>query len=147
MINRNSNLMSGFIGTIIGAAIGAVITLIVSFSPLFINFWVDNDAALLELRNVKTITETTVNNDIPQYRLLDNIDVNWKTVLLDVNDKDLNNLYFKLVALDTLYDRIHQTADIKIRNEYVKQYNDGIALLIEERLVDQAIEKITQHNN
>ncbi|WP_238653840.1 hypothetical protein [Paenibacillus piscarius] len=146
-MTKNSNLMSGFIGTVIGACIGVGATCLGVYLNLSFDFMVDNEAALLELNNVKSILESTKIGEIPKYKLLNNIDVDWKTVLIDIGDEELRNLYYELATLDTLLERIHQTVDGPIRKEYIMEYGDRINFLAENNLVDREIENVTRKNN
>ncbi|MNC23106.1 hypothetical protein D3C75_711210 [compost metagenome] len=106
----------------------------------------DNEAALLELKNVKSLVKTIGIEDTPKYKLLDNIEVDWKTVLIDVDDEEFRSLYYELVGLDTLLERIHQTSEEHIRDMYIKEYNYRIHLLLEDDQVERGIEIITQRN-
>ncbi|MCF2946455.1 hypothetical protein [Paenibacillus tarimensis] len=145
-MNRSSHLTSGLIGTVVGAVIGIAGTLLVLYITLSFNFAVDSEAAKIELENAVQLINTYKSDPIgPRYKLL-NTEIEWKTVLLNVNSKEFSEMYYELIRMDLLRDMIINASSENEKNKLIDEYNSAINLIKKQINFDEQLGRLEQIN-
>jgi hypothetical protein len=146
-MNRISNLSSGLIGAVVGAVIGIAGTLLVLYITLYFNFAVDSEAAKMELENAVQLINTYKSDSIgPRYKLL-NTEIAWKTVLLNVNSKDFNEMYYEIIKIDLLRDMIINASNENEKNKLIEEYSSAINLIKKQTNFEEQLGHLEQINN
>lgn len=146
-MSRLSNLSSGLIGTVVGAIIGIGGTLFALYITLYLDFAVDVAAAKKELENANQIINNYKSDSIgPRYKLL-NTEIEWKTVLIDVDEEKFSEMYYQLVKLDLLRDLIINTTQEENKTKLIEEYNNDIRSIRGNVDFEEQIKQLDRVNN